>query len=38
MNIRAAAMKWLILAELLIGHATFVSAEDSDFRKICILV
>ena len=37
MNIRAAAMKWLILAELLIGHTTFVSAEDSDSGKLAYL-
>ena len=37
MNIRAAAMKWLILAELLIGHAAFVSAEDSDSGKSAYL-
>ena len=37
MNIRAVAMKWLILAELLIGHATFVSAEDSNSGKSAYL-
>jgi len=36
MNIRAAAMKWLILAELLIGHAA-LSAEDSDSGKSAYL-
>jgi mono/diheme cytochrome c family protein len=30
MDIWAAAMRWLILAELIIGHATFVWAEDSE--------
>ena len=37
MNIRIAAVKWLILAEFLIGHATSVWAEDPDSGRFAYM-